>query len=116
MTDKVKPQSLSVKSGDTLKLPITVKDSAGAIKDLTGASAIFTIARAVLTAALITKTVGSGITISAPATGVLDVLIDAADSDALDGTYYFECEVTDQAGDKATVAFGFITYNADQIT
>lgn len=116
MTDKVQPQSLEVKSGDTLKLPITTVDSVGDPKDLTGATVTFTIARTVRSTPVITKTLGDGITVAAPLTGVIDVVIDASDSDDLHGTYYFECEVIDLAGDKATVAFGFITYQQDLIS
>ena len=115
MTDKVQPQSLEVKSGDTLKLPITVVDSAGNPKDLTGVTATFIIARRVRSTALITKTVGAGIVLTTPLSGVLTVTIDPVDSDDLHGTYYFECEVTDLVGDIATIAYGFITYQLDLI-
>lgn len=95
-------------AGDTKVLSVTVQDQDDAIVDLTGAAAEWVLAKQHGAAALITKTVGSGITITQPLNGQLEVLMQPADSVQLRGSYAYQLEITDAFSRKSTVLYGTI--------
>lgn len=110
-------QNVTMWSGDSKKLRFTVIDDAGAAKNLTGAAIVWKAAKtAGSSTALITKSVGSGITITDPTGGLFEVRLDPADTASLSGDFYHEAQVTDALGDVATVAIGRIRINADLVT
>lgn len=105
-------------SGDTQKLKYTIDDAdaAPARKDLTGATITWGLAKLQGKAPFLTKTIGSGITVTDAANGELDVDLDPADTaDVRGGDYYHELEIIDSLGNKATSAYGTITILADSI-
>lgn len=104
-------QHFSMVSGDDKTLSITVTDSAGDAVDLTGASASWALGKQGQ-AALVIKTG----TISAPATGVVTIALEPADTAALAGNYYHEMQVTDASGNVSTVAAGAVYIRADMVT
>jgi ABC-type sulfate transport system permease subunit len=59
-------------------------------------------------AALITRTVGSGITITDAVNGVFTVLLTAANTTLTPGVYSYDIRRTD-AGSATTLTYGFIT-------
>ena len=107
-------QSFPAMSGDELVLPITVVDNAEAIVNLTGASAVFAMAR---TPGSVNRDIDSS---ASPATasviftdavnGLLTVTITDENTEALEGDFYYECKVTDNTGREAVVARGWISF------
>lgn len=106
-------QDLTRKSGDTIRITVPVTDDQDSPKSLVGCSARYLVASTLAGPALITKTVGNGITIADAAGGVLVIVLAPADTDELAGVYVHELEITDSAGDKATVFDGRLTLIQD---
>jgi hypothetical protein len=102
-------------AGDTKTIVFNVKDSGGAALDLTGATirwglCAYAASGAIAEAALLTKSVGSGITVTDAAGGVCQVALSAANTTAtprMSGRYYHELEVT-SGGVVSTVHRGLI--------
>lgn len=120
-------QNIVVFQGDDVRLLCTVKDDAGQLVDVSGATAIrWALSAQAGGAAIIEKTLGSGIAKGAPTQFYIDV--DAADTAGLTATaywpelkgavsqtidrlsiansYYHECTVTAADGKKYTVMSG----------
>lgn len=103
-------------SGDDLDLNVTVTDAADAALDLTSASSIiWRLSRHVGATADLTKSVGSGVTVTDPVNGLLTVTIDAADTASLVGNFYHELEIVNQANKKSTVLHGLFEIVQDAI-
>ena len=97
-------------SGDNKDIVITVKDENGNAKDLTGYSVIFSLYKR--GSLILSKTTASGITIS---TNVLTVSFGRADTADLEGTYTYECQVTDTLNNVTTLQQGTLTLTKDYI-
>ena len=102
-------------SGDTLLLQVRFNDSAGAPLDfavLGLTEATWVLAKKQGATPLVTKTLGSGVTITTPPgnDGRLDVLIDNADTAALKGDFYHELQL--EPG-PLTAMFGAFIIQAD---
>lgn len=110
------PQNFEWTSGDDLPFEIEVTDQNDVAEDLTGASITWAMARRPTSSILLTKTVGSGITITDAVNGLFLVKLDAADGENFRGDYYHEAEVVFASGDKRTVARGTISVPVDLIT
>lgn len=102
-------------AGDDVLLRFAVTDEDDEAANLTGTTIKFAAVKAERpqpTAAISTE--GSPVTAIVTVTdltgGLFEVEIDAADTADLLGTYRFEAELTDTAGDVATVGRGFITF------
>lgn len=92
--------------GEHKTLRFTVLDSAGAAVDITGWLIDFKISATNSGARLFTKSVGSGIVLTTPASGILDVTINAADTTALAaGTYFYAVRRT-TASNETELAYG----------
>lgn len=115
----------SMHRGDDRQITFQVVDESQAPFDITGAALTWIMAEQDLKEAatatpkpkattLVTKTVGSGITITAPATGDLQVDLDSADTVTFKAplAYYHELQLT-VGGFVTTVAFGIITIERD---
>lgn len=111
-------QNLEMWSGDDKTFSVTVVDSiTGSVRDITGMTIDWHLARRVTTSALVEKaTGGSGITITAGSTGSFLITLSAGDTADLAGKYYHEAQVTDGSGNISTVMVGTITINRDLIT
>lgn len=120
--------TLNIVSGDAYgidgandrRLVVTVADD-GARVDLTGVGLTFMVKRRRSDAdadAVITKTVGSGITLASPQTGDTKgkayITLLEADTADLDGRYRWELESDDAVG-KLTLASGFFRVASDLI-
>lgn len=109
-------------SGDHANLNFTLTDDNDTALDLTGALAIeWQLAQRVSSSsALITKTLGSGITITNASGGLITVALIPADTASLkspDGSpYYHECQVTDASGNVSTVTYGTFEIRQDKIS
>ena len=96
-------------AGDTLILEITAKDSDGTALDLTGLTVKWSLARVNTSPALLTKTVGSGITVTNAALGQFKVELTPTDTASFSGEYYHEVRVFQ--GLKAWTIFSdYITF------
>lgn len=91
--------------GDSKVITVTVVDEAGLAVNITGATIKWQAARTAADTAAITKTVGAGIALTSPATGVFKITLDEADTDDLEGLYYHEAEMV-LATDTSTVLTG----------
>jgi len=102
-------QNFEIYKGDDLTLQVTVKNADGTAKDLTGATIKWQLSTGVnATPPLLSKAVGTGITITNAAGGVFEIAIAQSDTASMPAkdTYYHEAEVTDGAGKKSTVLTG----------
>ena len=108
-------QDILIYSGDDKVITVTVYDNDDAIVDITGVTITWQLSQNVSSAALITKTVGSGITLSDPTSGVFTITLDPADTNSLSGRYYHECEITDSSSDVSTGFVGHATIKKDAI-
>ena len=94
---------------------ITVTDGAGNAVPLTGfTAATFKMARKRGSAALVTKTLGSGTAITDAAGGEITASLTDADTDRL-GTFYWHCDVADASGNDSTPADGYLTIEATTV-
>lgn len=101
--------------GDTLRLRFTVKDTAAAAVDLSGVTAArWAIYRRHGTAALINKSLGSGISVTDAAAGQVFVSVVSAETALLSpGLHEDELELT-ISGDIQTAAWGLIEIREDR--
>lgn len=99
-------QNFELWSGNHATLTIPVLNAAGAVVPITGAAIKWVLSKAVDSAALVTKTVGAGVTITNGAGGIFTVALLPADTSSLWGIYYHEAEVTDGSGNIVTVLTG----------
>lgn len=101
--------------GDSHEIVMTATDDDGPF-DLTGATIRWQLAKTATGTPIISKAVGTGITIDAdPTTGKFVIAIAASDTEALKGAYYHECEVR-KTGKVSTLFTGAMTFQADLIT
>lgn len=116
--------AFSMHSGDSrvIELTINLQDDSGP-ENITGAAITFALSKqdAASTSpkpsgtALVTKTVGSGITIVNGPNGRADVVLAPADTAALKaGAYYYEVQVV-ISGSTATTHYGQITVLGDLV-
>lgn len=113
-------QDFEMMSGDDHTLNATIRDALeaenGVVIDLSGLSAAeWVLSKRKNTAELINKTLGSGITVVDAANGRLDVTMVPADTAALKGKYYHECEIVDVSGKTKTVFWGTGRINQDKV-
>lgn len=111
-------QSFPLVSGDEVVLDITVKDNADAVVDLNGASVRFAAARSASSTpdldSAASPATATAVIQDAP-NGLVRVTISDDNSEALIGDYYYECKVTDAAGQEAVVARGWMSF-AENLT
>jgi len=102
--------------GSTRRFKIVITDSAGAIKDITGASRVdfvlsdITGAEGTPTPVIPAKSLGSGVAITDGPNGEITVTVTPADSQAIKpDDYPFEVKATDILNDtEAGTAFGYM--------
>ena len=102
-------QNFEMVIGNDMDVEITVKDTAGAIKDITGATVKFAVAPSRADTVSFTKATPTEITIAVGTDGKFVVHIDPADTTSLaEGVYVFEAETTDASGNIVAVTLGRI--------
>ncbi len=103
---------------ETLDIVVTNQDT-GAVVNLTGATLKWMAKRRRTDAdvdALITKAIGTGVTVTNAVGGVAEVAIAAADTNAITpGAYYWELQSVDAASKTHTLAGGRIVILPDLI-
>lgn len=94
--------------GDTVALDFTIRDAAGAVVDMTGATIRWQMARSVRATPMLEKAIGSGITVTSEVGGTFTVMLDPVETADLAGIFYFEVEVIDGSGNVSTPRRGWI--------
>lgn len=106
-------------AGNSRIIRCTVQQDDTSAYDLTGASItwqLFAMAGGTFTgAALVTKSVGSGITITNAVGGIFEVTLAPDDTEGLSGTYYHEAEATMPGNVVHTVFQGTVTLRSGAI-
>lgn len=95
-------------AGDTLSIAVTVTDETGTAWDVTWLTAKYILHNPLVAQTVLTKTSTAGqITLAG---NVVTVNIAAGDTAGLAGTYYHELQLTDIAGQVATVVAGNVQF------
>jgi len=115
MASDLKLQSFQLFAGDDIELPITVRTvwQTGDLVDLTGASARFIASRTPGATPVLDSDASPALVsveITTPLSGLLTVIMAAANTAALLGDYYWQVDVTDNAGKVSTVAHGWLSF------
>lgn len=114
----VQNPTVTIHSGDDKRLNYTVKDGAGAVVVITGATLKWGLSRkktgevAPIGGEIVSKSTGSGITITDGDNGELRVDLDAADTAPLRGSHYHELEMV-LGGKRSTLAYGQVEILVD---
>lgn len=99
--------SATIVQGDDVSFVINVKDKTKTAINLTGVTAITFIAQKTICGdEYISKTLGSGVTVTDAAAGQITVTLtdtDTSDDNLPAGDYYFELQITDSSGNISTV-------------
>lgn len=110
---------ITILRGDDQTVRFTITTSAGAVQNVTGWSFSFTVKASlddVIGSALFQKTVGSGITLTTPASGIVDVALSSSDTSGLAGNYYYDLEGIDGSGLRHTVRLARFSVRKDVTT
>ncbi|MFA5989690.1 MAG: hypothetical protein WC803_08805 [Sphingomonas sp.] len=110
----LQPQNFAMLAGDSKVITVTVVDETGARYRLTGTQSItWRLARTARSVPILSKTLTDGVTIVTEDAGVdgancgrMDVRIDSADSEPLDGEYFHDCQIVDASGARSTIFYG----------
>ena len=104
----------SLTRGDSLSHQVTVEVTDESAKDVTGASVSYTIKRDSRDGVqVVQKTLGSGITLTSPITGVMTITLSPTDTMLDPGRrYFYDCQVT-ISGFVQTVQAGQITVEGE---
>ncbi len=107
-------QNFDMVKGNDVDVAIIVRDLAGNIKDITGATVKFAMAVDRESVPILTKATPTEIELTNPTGGEFTVHIDPADTTNLaEGMYVFEAETTDQSGNLVAVTLGrILLYNS----
>ena len=112
---------ITMHSGDTRNIVITIVDSTstavplGSVTDLTWAlSKKASDSVTPRGAAIVTKAIATGITVTDAPNGVISIILTPADTASLAGEYYHELQMTFGAA-VSTVLFGKVTISKDLI-
>lgn len=93
-----------IQQGETFTFSADLTDSADAIVNITGCAATFTLKKTLDSAAVVTLSVGSGLTVTG-ASGRIDGAVDAASTATLKGDYFGSLKIV-LAGGETTVIPG----------
>ncbi len=108
-------QNFEMHSGDTKDIVVTVLDELDQVVNISGATAVFILSQNPYSPAVITKSSGSGIVITDGPAGILTITLDAADTESLQGSFYYEVELTDASSRVSTIVVGQINIRADVV-
>ena len=95
-------------SGNDLVFTVTIKDENNVIVDLTGlvAATYFVARKPTSSSIVLTKTLGSGITVADAVNGVIQIVITNTDTTSLEGDFYHELKIENSSNQIYTVFFG----------
>jgi hypothetical protein len=103
-------QDFAMYAGDDRFLSCSVVDSTGAAQSLVGiTSLVWTLRTAPGATALLTKGIGTGITVTNAAGGLYTIALDTLNTATLSGRYYHKAVLTDSVADITTIMEGWVT-------
>ena len=97
---------IQISSGDSRDIVYTIVDENDAVVDLTDGAISWKILINGTSTAIVTKSVGSGVTLTDASNGVATVVLDPEDTTALQGTYALSGVFTDSGDDVYTFEDG----------
>lgn len=100
-------QNLELYRGKDRIIEVIVYDGAGVPLDIDGYSFTWVVYKPITGVISLTKTVGSGIVITIPSDGVLEITLVPADTLSLLGQYNHEGEITTPGGKQDTIFTGY---------
>ena len=100
-------QNIEIYQGDTRTLTVTVYDLDGKITSISGASIKWVVYKRSSGKIYVSKTVGSGITITDGANGLLEIALLRDNTLNLLGNYKHECELVDTSNNYSTIFTGY---------
>lgn len=102
-------QNFEMYLGDTKQVIITVYDENDAILDLSGYDITWVLYKLTSKQIVLTKTLGSGISVPAPSSGQIVIDILPVDTENLvPNTYVHECELSSSPTDVSTITTGTV--------
>lgn len=99
---------ITMHAGERKEIDITFTDE-GAPVDVSTAAVTFVVAHAPGNPALVTKTIGTGITVINGPAGVVRVVLEPADTADRFGRFYHECRVTESGPVPWVGTYGVLT-------
>ena len=96
-------QNERLQSGNKKTLTFTITG-----EDITGSTPVWKLYPFKSDVAVLSKSLGSGLTITNAASGVLQITLDAADTTNLGGHYRHELQITDASSNVNTVSTGLL--------
>ena len=108
-------QNFSLHSGDSKSVTVNIVNAAGVAVDVSTASAVvYKVAASPGSEALVSKSLGSGISVAG---STVTITFAPADTATLaGGVYYHELEITDGDGNVQTAFTGYVLIEGDLIT
>ncbi len=102
-------QNFQMFQGDDKILVVTVYDNDDFenVVNISGATIQFVIYKQTTGQIVVTKSSGSGITITDAENGELEITLAGSDTASLYGTFLHECELTDSTGNVSTIMTGY---------
>lgn len=104
-------QNVTMISGDDKVLTVTVVDEDNLPWNLTGCSVNYVVYKGGTGVIIITKTTTSGISLTNPVNGIMEISLIPSDTEDYTGYYLHECEITDTQGRISTIFTGKFTIN-----
>lgn len=103
-------QNFEMHAGDRKQIQISVTEEDGSVLDLISFTQItWVIYHQTTKVAVLTKTLGAGITVPTPSNGVILIDLLPADTENISPSLYnHECEISDGSTNVATVTTGFV--------
>jgi len=106
-------QDVTMYSGDSKTLTISIVDGDGDAVDVsTAAAVVYAIADSSRGPAHVTKTLADGVSVAG---STVTVTLEPDDTAALAGVYYHELQITDESGNVDTALSGAITVQRDLV-
>lgn len=103
-------------AGDSRTLEVTVTDEdSNVVVDITDCDVFWVVSRVLGSASLLTKQVGTGITVVDAPAGRFDIQLDSDDTQELQGSYYHESRMIDDTGAISTILSGSLTITQTQL-
>lgn len=101
-------QNIDMYAGDSKYIDVTTLDADnGGVLDITGCSITYIIYKQSTKNIVITKTVGSGITLTDPSNGRFRITLSPSDTQSMKGIYNHEAELVDLSSNISTLFTGY---------
>jgi hypothetical protein len=100
-------QNLELYRGKDRVIEVAVKDGYGACLNITGSDFTWVVYKPTIGTIVLSKTTISGIELTIPASGIMEITLIPEDTVSLLGQYNHECEITTPSGKQDTIFTGY---------